>query len=239
MHKLILYTIVKNSAYTADTAETHAVEVNNYLKWLNRIGIKSNNPHSYRDWVPAAIQFTVQNKNYPEYMASFFRQLESLAAYMYICKLQINDRIKRYKPILSALENPNSIDKSIDKSIRAAELTDSEKQEMLKILDGEIYNLTQGRMPYIILRLDSFVTDGAATYDGKQLTIEHVLPQTVADNSDWAKIWPNSEDRQTWCHRLANLVPLSRKKNSEAQNYDFEKKKQLISQERTGFHPMH
>ena len=37
---------------------------------------------------------------------------------------------------------------------------------------------------------------------------------------------PTSEDDRTyWTNRLANLVLLSHRKNSKAQNYDFDKKK--------------
>ncbi|MBD5583654.1 MAG: HNH endonuclease, partial [Clostridia bacterium] len=56
-------------------------------------------------------------------------------------------------------------------------------------------------------------------------TIEHVLPQAVDIASDWAKKWVKEEDRKFWLHRIANLVPLTRRKNSEAQNYDFDIKK--------------
>ena len=31
--------------------------------------------------------------------------------------------------------------------------------------------------------------------------------------------------REKWVHRIANLVPLTQKRNSQAQNYDFGKKK--------------
>ncbi|NCC37112.1 MAG: HNH endonuclease, partial [Chloroflexia bacterium] len=70
-----------------------------------------------------------------------------------------------------------------------------------------------------------FLADGAATYDPAVLTIEHVLPQTVADGSDWAISWPDEAKRASWLHRLANLVPLTQRRNSQAQNYDFDKKK--------------
>lgn len=76
-----------------------------------------------------------------------------------------------------------------------------------------------------ILRLDSFLADGAATYDPSILTIEHVLPQTVAKDSVWAAQWPNVADQLRWLHRLANLVPLNQRRNSQAQNHDFERKK--------------
>ena len=77
----------------------------------------------------------------------------------------------------------------------------------------------------MILRLDSFLSDGGASYNPKILTIEHVLPQTVVDSSYWSQKWEKEDDRKFWLHRIANLVPLTRRKNSEAQNYDFDIKK--------------
>jgi hypothetical protein len=67
--------------------------------------------------------------------------------------------------------------------------------------------------------------DGAASYDPSLLTIEHVLPQTVIVGSEWEKTWSDPEERKRWVHRLANLVPLNKRRNSQAQNYDFHLKK--------------
>ncbi len=85
--------------------------------------------------------------------------------------------------------------------------------------------ITARRRNYIILRLDSFLSDGAAAYDSSILTIEHVLPQTVKDGSEWSALWPDEDVRKVWTHKLANLVPLNKRRNSQAQNYDFERKK--------------
>ena len=81
------------------------------------------------------------------------------------------------------------------------------------------------RRNYLILRLDSFLSDGMAKYDTERMTVEHVLPQTVSSRSEWAKLWPNREEREKWVHRLANLVILTRSRNAKAQNDDFAKKK--------------
>ena len=69
------------------------------------------------------------------------------------------------------------------------------------------------------------MADGAASYEPSILTIEHVLPQTVSEGSEWEKLWPDPESRLAWVHKLANLVPLNKRRNSAAQNYDFETKK--------------
>lgn len=204
------YDIVKTSSYTATA---NAEKINNHLKWLNRI--------DNSDWVPSAIQFVIQYKSDSEYMLWFFERLERLAAYMHICGLNINERIERYKLVLLALEQEHSLAAPIS----TVELSNDEKIQMLNVLQSDIYSLTARRRNHIILRLDSFLSDGAATYDSSILTIEHVLPQTVHEGSEWSSLWPDEDVRKAWTHKLANLVPLNKRRNSKAQNYDFDKKK--------------
>ncbi|WP_343568667.1 DUF262 domain-containing HNH endonuclease family protein [Acinetobacter sp.] len=204
------YLIAKSQAYMS---MKHAEEINYLLRWLNRI--------DNSDWLPVAILFLAQQKDQPEYVLWFFTKLERLAAYLHICAKNVNQRIERYAEVLSSLHHPHSLDKP---SLHI-ELTATEIAEMKNILNGKIYELTARRRNYIILRLDSFLSDGAATYDPALLTIEHVLPQTVGEGSEWATLWPNIEDRKDWVHRIANLVPLTQKRNSKAQNFDFDTKK--------------
>ena len=51
-------------------------------------------------------------------------------------------------------------------------------------------------------------------------------------DSEWVTVFPDEEEREQWTHRLGNLVLLSRRKNSQAQNYDFERKKRDYFQTR-------
>ena len=48
------------------------------------------------------------------------------------------------------------------------------------------------------------------------------------------KVFGSETTRSHWVHRLGNLVLLSRHKNSEAQNYDFDKKKLKYFAGKTG-----
>ncbi|WP_339935483.1 DUF262 domain-containing HNH endonuclease family protein [Vreelandella glaciei] len=203
--------ILRESHYVA---ETDADKVNLSLRWLNRI--------DNSDWVPPAMVFLAEHKNEPAYVAWFFRKLERLAAYMHICAKNVNQRIERYALLVAALQQSHKY----DNPVQVIELTEDEKTEMRRALQGDIYTLTARRRNYLMLRLDSFVSDGAATYDPTVLTIEHVLPQTVPSDSGWAEWWPEPEVRKQWVHRLANLVPLNKRRNSQAQNYDFGKKKE-------------
>ena len=78
---------------------------------------------------------------------------------------------------------------------------------------------------YVLLRLDDLLAKqpGSAT-STEMITVEHVLPQNPKDNSVWKQDFTDDQ-RLQWTHRLGNLVLLNRAKNSEAQNYDFAKKK--------------
>ncbi|NBB80459.1 MAG: DUF262 domain-containing protein [Verrucomicrobia bacterium] len=203
--------ILKEGNYRA---ETDAQQANNYLRWLNRI--------DNSDWIPPAMLFLAQKKDDPEYVLWFFERMERLAAFMHICAYNVNWRIDRYAEVIEGLES----DHNLNNPVHAVELTEAEMKLMRERLDSEIYTLTARRRNYLILRLDSFVSDGGATYDASILTIEHVLPQTVDSASEWAQTWPEQERRNYWIHRLGNLVPLNMRRNPSASNYDFKKKKE-------------
>lgn len=206
------YMKLKNCEYTSSK---NAEEINGYLYWLN----KSNN----YDWMPPAILFMAMHPDNSDYFLWFIKKLERLASYLQVTAQDVNHRMARYKFILAEMKDRP--DSSLDNPLCNIELTEWEKEEFLRTLNGEIYTMPAARRNYIIQRLDSFVSDGGATYNTKLFTIEHVLPQNLGSGSAWFEIWPDSKDRQYWLNRIANLVPLTRQRNSAAQNFDFDTKK--------------
>lgn len=209
------YNILKNRKYVA---AKNAEAVNGYLLWLNKI--------DNSDWMPSAIRFFAEHSNDYDYILWFVKKLERLASYLHITAKDVNRRIERYALLLEEMEkNPDS---SLDDPITSIELTNSEKEEFVKVLSGDVYRMTGKRRNYVILRLNEFVSDGTPiNYSPALLTIEHVLPQTVDPKSEWATVWSDPSKREMWVHKIANLVPLTRPKNSEAQNFDFDKKKNV------------
>jgi len=138
-----------------------------------------------------------------------------------ILRYNINERINRYARVLTAIEQGTDL-YAADSPLQ---LTDAEKQDVLKILDGDLYLETKIRL-YVLLRLDSELSKGQATYNYPTITVEHVLPQNPDGNSTWVQWFPTEDLRQKYTHRIGNLVLLPRRKNSEAQNFDFDVKKQ-------------
>ena len=203
------YQIVSRAAYES-TGDSE--KVNAYLRHLGRLD-------NY-DWAPPAIAFFQKQRDNAEALFKYIRDLERLAYALFIMRANINDRINRYANVLRAIENADDL--YADTS--ALQLSPEEKAAVLTSLDGPIYLQTRVRMP-LLLRLDSLLADEGATYEHKVLSIEHVLPQTPATASIWSEWFPEEEPRERWTHSLANLVLLSRRKNIQAQNFDFKRKK--------------
>lgn len=187
--------------------------INRLLKWLGRI---DNN-----DWVPAAILFMAQYANDPPALNRFFTDLERLAAVQMLLRASINERIERYGRVITAIQSGDDLYKTES----PLQLTDEERAEAVDVLNGEVYNFLPKLRTYIMLRLDSVLSGGGATYDYDLITVEHVLPQTPTDGSEWTAWFPDSVRRNNTVHLLGNLALLTRKKNASARNFDFDKKK--------------
>ncbi|AXP54982.1 DUF262 domain-containing protein [Haemophilus influenzae] len=192
-------------------------EINGYLFWLNKV--------NFSEWIPVVIRF-LYAKPTEQLAYDFFKHLDCLTSYIYLSAKNINDRIYRFGDILKQLENDLNCSKEL-KIPNKLYLTDEEKQEFKLLLDGNVYQLVSPRRNYLILRMDSMISDGAATYNLQKdsLTIEHVLPQTIEDGSQWSSWW-DVDNHKLWVHRLANLVPLNRRRNSSASNLEFKDKKE-------------
>jgi len=212
------YSVIKNSEYSSSAG---ADAVNDILCWLNRI--------DNSDWLPVAMVYYVKKSDDAAAMNAFLRKLERLAAFMRACSWDVNYRIERYANVLKELETIDN-----DTFGNAIELTNDEIDEFIKTLNSDMYTMVANKRNYLILRLDSFVSDGAAKYDSKILTIEHVLPQTIKPGSEWDKLWPDELERAQWLHKIGNLLPLTKRHNSEAQNYDFSVKKDKYFKGKSG-----
>lgn len=210
----------RDAKFASYESSENAGDINRLFGWLNRI--------DNSDWLPVAISYIAKYRNNHSAILYFVQKLERLAAQLHICAANINQRIERYARVLAEIESSESFE------LKSLELADYEKLQFLDVIQGHVYTLTARRRNYLILRLDSFVADGAARYDHNVLTIEHVLPQTVVPGSQWEKWFPYTFDRDSWVHRLANLVPLTQSRNSYASNYDFERKKSAYFVGRSG-----
>lgn len=202
-----------------------AKEINAMFKWLNYL--------DHAQWTPPALYYFVKNhRKQPDLVLRFLADLERLVISFMVCRVPPYKRIDRYCELLYAIDaeedlfNPES----------PLQLTSKERFEFLRVLDGDIY-LLHYPCRYVLLRLDTKLSERVASYDHQTVTIEHVLPQRPAPDSEWVQAFPSREIRQKYVHRLGNLVLLSQGKNMKAENFDFEDKKQRYFLSKDGISP--
>ncbi|MCR2807728.1 DUF262 domain-containing protein [Paenibacillus soyae] len=195
-------------------SSTFAEEINRMFKLLQRV--------DNSDWMPPAILYMSMYHNNPAELLKFLSKLERLAMGLLILRANVNERLERYGQLLELIESNLT---GLYSSNSPLDLTDNEKKDIIATLDGPFYPITKIRLP-VMLRLDEELSGGNASYNYKVLSVEHVLPQNPKLNSQWMSWYPDQTLREATVHRIGNLALLSRAKNSQAGNLDFDRKKQ-------------
>lgn len=136
------------------------------------------------------------------------------------------------------IESMNSIIKEIQNVKNNSEINEDDKVNTLlnskifefnkiaflnEIENGQIYKRKFAR--YILLKLDYLNSGNTQKWNTpSKISIEHVLPQNPAQNSQWKKDF-TVEQHSEWLNRIGNLVLISRTKNISLSNLDFVDKK--------------
>lgn len=172
------------------------------------------------DWIPPAIAY-LRSKPRDEHCLRFFQDLERLAYFLFVTRAYQTQRINRYAEVLKELDDGGDL--AGDRS--RLQLSRDELEAFLQRLGQDIYSRGSRVMRPLLQKLDSTFLEphGGATYDRGITTVEHVLPQTPPEGSEWRR-WFTDEEREEWTHKLANLVLLSRRRNTAASNRPFREK---------------
>jgi hypothetical protein len=200
-------------------APTHAEAVNQHLRWLNRL--------EFKDWMPPALAFVTRHRQDPARMLAFFADLERLAYFMLVTGKGVNDRIDRFAKLTRDIESGAELHHVLPNATASSlQLSHEEQWQFHDRLDGPIYATlsAKARTP-VLLRLDSLLSAGGVWHDAAIVSVEHVLPQHPALNSLWLTWFADAAERARWVHRLGNLALLTRRKNSQASNWELERKK--------------
>jgi hypothetical protein len=195
--------------------------INRYLVLLSRL--------DNVDWQPPALEVIARRRSDPAFILRFLSDLERLAYGLFLTRADPSERIRRYGKILGSIQSRDDL--LSDKS--PLQLNDVEKKAIRETLAGDIYTVTRIRLP-LLLRLDEMLSGGSAVYTAPIISVEHVLPQTPSIGSQWLIDFPDQTDREKWVHKIANLVLLTRRKNSQAGNLDFAEKKSKYFSTRAG-----
>lgn len=177
------------------------------------------------DWIPPAMLYLYKQK--PEF-DKFLLRLEALAGTAMVLRRNFNWRMSKYAILLREIEK----DEDVFSKKSSMEISKEDKLKIIEALNGNFYtDLKDSAKRYVLLRLDSLLSSGQPYYNHTVITVEHVLPQNPSVDSIWLKEFPEPEK---YVHRLGNLVLLTRKKNAQAKNYEFDRKKKAYFQSSKG-----
>lgn len=205
------YKVITDADYESNA---NADKINAYLKQLGRL--------DDTDWIPPVMAFYKRDQA-SESLLRFLREFDRLAYGLLLQRTSRDPRIRRYSSVLSALEK----EEDIYGDDGPLQLSTFEKANILRTLNGDIYENQPSRFTRpLLLRIDSMLADSVANYEHDVVTVEHVLPQQPKEDSEWFKPPWDENLRNEWVHKLANLVLLSRRKNSQANNREFSHKKE-------------
>ena len=168
------------------------------------------------DWIAPLLAFYHKFNN--SNLLEFLKKLEYKFSSDSILQFSSTQRSENMNRILKEIEKSNNYHDILSNTT----IFDVNKDELRKTLNGEIYGKQFAK--YILLKYEYLQGDNTVHLsDYTNISVEHILPQNPQDSSKWRSIFTDDE-RKNWTNKLANLILISRRKNSTLSNLDFEQK---------------
>lgn len=173
---------------------------------------------SYDEWIPPVLAYMnnpIENMSFDD----FIGLIEKITYQNWVRRLGRTKRNTVYYNVINKLKGGTSQE----------EITDliysyTNNEEFFSLLNSNVYGMSYAKA--VLLRIDTASQDDSVlkNYSGL-ISIEHILPQTATD--EYWKTRFTEEEVANNVHKLGNLVLLSGRKNSQAQNYSFDRKKEI------------
>ena len=183
-------------------------------------------------WVPPLLHYREIFGD--ERIIEFLRKLENKFCADWIARETPTTRVEAMNTILAKIDEvrtlPNTPKSGQIETLLSSTVFDYNNAELTKQLDtAAIYGRRFAR--YILYKLDMiYGGTGYRLQPPKDISVEHVLPQNPAEDSQWCKDFTAAQ-REEWTDRLGNLVLISRRKNTSQGRLDFTEKKQRYFKE--------
>ncbi|MGB4655346.1 MAG: DUF262 domain-containing HNH endonuclease family protein [Bacteroidales bacterium] len=188
---------------------TNSFEFNNLL-FVMKTTLSST------DWVPPLLSYF--NKFNSKQIYEFLRLLDKKFTGDWVSQLSPTERIENMNSILKGIEKYHTPDDLFN-----TKLFEFDKNDFLKNIEGKVYGRQFAKN--ILLKLDFILNDNKTIKWSafSHITIEHILPQKPADNSQWKRDFLDTE-RAELTHKIGNLILLGRGKNASQGRLDYAEK---------------
>ena len=186
-----------------------AEQINEQFKKLKRI--------AHTDWVPSAIYFLAKNNGNPEKVKKFLIQLEKITLGMEAMQYSLNERLERFAKINHLIEQNTDLYAQNSELM----LNDQDRKYIISTLSKpDLYG--KRLVKPVLAKIEEQMNDSSISINFGDLNIEHVYPQTPTDVY-WTSRF-STDDKLNWTNNLGNLSLISVRKNSQAKNYELDKK---------------
>lgn len=167
------------------------------------------------DWVPPLLRYYDMFQF--DKILMFLKNLDNKFSADWVAQYHPTDRIEAMNKIIRIIENSKKPDEVFQSGC-----FDIDVDSFMRVIQGPVYGKRFAR--YLLLKLDYLYQSHDHRMHFETLSVEHILPQNPAKNSQWTKDF-TSEEREEWTDKLGNLVIITRRKNSSLGHLDYKEKK--------------
>ena len=209
------------------TFDINLKELDNHYK--NLVTIMKTGFNS-EDWIPPLLYF--YEKFNTQDLGKFIVLLDNKFMGDWINRETPTKRRENMNKILKAIE----LAKNSNEVVENQELFEFDRERFFSEINGDIYG--QRYCKYLLLKVENYkmASDMVFISNYKNISVEHILPQSPKAESLWRKEFTDDE-REYWTNKLANLMLITRRKNSQLSNSEFKEKKERYSKENLTIFP--
>ena len=182
------------------------------------LGLLKTLEHS--GWRAPALKFLVNHDRDADTAREFFCDLERLGFAMQLVVSDRDARPKRYRRVCDEIVS----DQVLFSKSGALSLTREEREKLTQRLAGRFGSVSQRRA--LCLKLNALLPGGEDLNTDADATVEHILPKSVAEGSDWLKSWPDLAERRELTDTLGNFCLLTKRDNQRADRLSYKEKRE-------------
>lgn len=179
------------------------------------------------EWKSCCIRFI--EKFGTDSFFQFLMKLEKVYLAHWVQSVRKDERYDTYVTILGDIDRLDKPEAVID------EMTFDSQVIVDACANPNFYGA--GYSKYMLLRLEVLASELEESHHFIARSVEHVLPQTPPDGSQWARDFPTEDDLKAYVHQSGNLVLLSKSKNSAAGNKALKDKQDKYLKKRVSDYP--
>lgn len=190
------------------------IEIQRRLVFLGRL--------NGEEWVPAALLAVRAFRDGSPNAVALLGEIDRLAHLMRLLLIGADKRGRRFAPVVAAIRSGQDIDSNSP----LVQFTREEQRNFAFNLRA-LWRRSPAFSKLLLLRLSDEIDGGLTRVDPAMLSVEHVLPQRPAPDSEWRQLFPEAESREALTQCLGNLILVSPRQNEAARNQDFPGKREI------------